>query len=63
MLPVLLDTFAADLGQDYSGTLNRFLSLQVRGSEDGSAVLRALRAKLLEHGEPAPPALRAYLEV
>jgi len=63
LLPVLLDTFAADLEEDYSGTLNRFLSLQVRGSEDGSTVLRTLRAKLLEHGEPAVPALRAYLEV
>ncbi|MDH3561532.1 MAG: pimeloyl-ACP methyl ester esterase BioH [Gammaproteobacteria bacterium] len=63
MLPALLDTFAADLEADYSGTLNRFLSLQVRGSEDGSAVLRTLRAKLLEHGEPALSALRAYLAV
>jgi pimeloyl-[acyl-carrier protein] methyl ester esterase len=61
MLPVLLDTFAADLEADYSGTLNRFLSLQVRGSEDGAAVLRTLRAKLLEHGEPSAQALRAYL--
>ncbi len=63
LLPVLLDTFAADLEEDYSGTLNRFLSLQVRGSEDGSTVLRTLRAKLLEHGEPAAAALRAYLGV
>jgi pimeloyl-[acyl-carrier protein] methyl ester esterase len=63
MLPVLLDTFAADLEEDYSGTLNRFLSLQVRGSEDGGAVLRTLRAKLLEHGAPAARALRAYLGV
>ncbi|NNG13439.1 MAG: pimeloyl-ACP methyl ester esterase BioH [Halobacteria archaeon] len=63
MLPVLLDTFAADLEEDYNGTLNRFLSLQVRGSEDSSAVLRTLRAKLLEHGAPAAQALRAYLEV
>ena len=63
MLPVLLDTFAADLEQDYDGTLNRFLSLQVRGSEDSSAVLRTLRAKLLEHGAPAAQALRAYLGI
>jgi pimeloyl-[acyl-carrier protein] methyl ester esterase len=61
MLPVLLDTFAADLEADYSGTLNRFLSLQVRGSEDGAAVLRTLRAKLLEHGKPSAQALHAYL--
>jgi len=61
MLPVLLDTFAADLEADYSGTLNRFLSLQVRGSEDASAVLRTLRATLQEHGEPSAQALRACL--
>ena len=61
MLPVLLDTFAAELAQDYVRTLNRFLALQVRGSEHSSEVLKTLRALMLVHGEPATAALRAGL--
>ncbi|MGD8312729.1 MAG: pimeloyl-ACP methyl ester esterase BioH, partial [Gammaproteobacteria bacterium] len=63
MLPDLLDTFAADLEQDYSRTLHRFLALQVRGSEHAGGVLRTLRKRLLAHGEPATAALRAGLEI
>ena len=63
MLPALLDTFAAELQQDYLRTLNRFLALQVRGSDNGGAVLRMLRTQLLAKGEPSPAALRAGLEI
>ena len=63
MLPVLLDTFAGDLQEDYKKTLNRFLSLQVRGSAAASQTLKALRAKLLAHGRPATAALQAGLDV
>ena len=63
MLPALLDTFAAELQQDYLRTLNRFLALQVRGSDNGSAVLRLLRSQLLAKGEPHPAALQACLDV
>jgi len=63
MLPALLDAFAAELQQDYLRTLNRFLALQVRGSEDAGNVLRLLRTQLLAKGEPAPAALRAGLEI
>jgi pimeloyl-[acyl-carrier protein] methyl ester esterase len=63
MLPVLLDTFAAELAQDYARTLNRFLALQVRGSNSYGEVLKTLRALLLAHGEPDAAALRAGLEV
>jgi pimeloyl-[acyl-carrier protein] methyl ester esterase len=63
LLPALLDAFAADLQQDYLRTLNRFLALQVRGSENSGAVLRVLRTRLLEKGEPAPAALRAGLDI
>ena len=62
MQPGLLATFAADLQQDYAATLNRFLALQVHGSEHAGAVLRELRACLLEHGEPDSGALAAGLE-
>ena len=63
MQPGLLDTFATDLQQDYAATLNRFLSLQVHGSEHAGAVLRELRACLLEHGEPNSGALAAGLNI
>jgi pimeloyl-[acyl-carrier protein] methyl ester esterase len=63
MLPSLLETFAVELEQDYARTLNRFLSLQVRGSEQASAVLKSLRATLLAHGEPNTAALNAGLAI
>ena len=62
-LPLLLDTFAAELAQDYVRTLNRFLALQVRGSNHYGEVLKTLRALLLAHGEPDAAGLRAGLEV
>jgi pimeloyl-[acyl-carrier protein] methyl ester esterase len=61
MLPVLLDSFAAELAEDYVRTLNRFLALQVRGSEHSSEVLKTLRALMLVHGEPDTAALCAGL--
>lgn len=60
--PAVLQEFARDLGQDYAGTLARFLALQVRGSAAAGATLRALRARLLEHGAPTPAALCVGLE-
>ena len=63
MQPGLLDSFAVDLQQDYAATLNRFLALQVHGSEDAGAVLRELRTRLLEHGEPDTVALLAGLAI
>jgi len=63
MLPVLLDTFAAELAQDYVRTLNRFLALQVRGSNGYGEVLKTLRALLLAYGEPDAAGLRAGLEI
>ena len=63
MLPALLDTFATELQQDYLRTLNRFLALQVRGSDNSGAVLRMLRAQLLAKGEPSPAALQAGLDI
>jgi len=63
MLPALLDTFAAELQADYSRTLNRFLSLQVRGSAQANQALKILREKLLAHGEPSTAALQAGLDI
>ena len=63
MLPELLETFSAELEQDYAGTLGRFLALQVRGSEQASAVLAGLRNILLAHGEPDAQALATGLAI
>jgi pimeloyl-[acyl-carrier protein] methyl ester esterase len=63
MDPALLGSFAGDLQRDYRRTLQRFLALQVRGSEAAETVLRELRARLLQHGQPAPQALMAGLEI
>ncbi|HQU17065.1 MAG: pimeloyl-[acyl-carrier protein] methyl ester esterase [Chromatiales bacterium 21-64-14] len=56
----VLDTFAADLERDYEGTLNRFLSLQTRGSAAARATLRTLRRRPVRHA-PALDALRGGL--
>lgn len=63
MLPALLDTFAGDLRADYKKTLERFLSLQVRGSTCASQTLKTLRVKLLAHGQPSTAALQAGLDI
>jgi len=62
MLPQLLDSFAGELERDYVRTLNRFLALQVRGSDNATEVLKQLRATLLARGRPRTEGLRAGLE-
>ncbi len=63
LLPSLLQTFAAELEQDYHRTLDRFLALQVRGSEQATTVLKSLRTIMQLHGEPHPAGLRAGLDI
>jgi pimeloyl-[acyl-carrier protein] methyl ester esterase len=63
MAPAVLDAFARDLRRDYRRTLQRFLALQVRGSNGADGVLRELRARLLQHGQPEPEALMAGLDI
>ena len=57
----VLSQFNHNLHQDYQGTLNRFLALQVRGSEAAGPTLRELRNTLVAQGEPNPTALAAGL--
>ena len=52
MKQTTFDDFAADFEQDYDGTIKRFLSLQVKGSESGRRLLKTLRKKILQQ----PPA-------
>lgn len=58
-----LRQFAADLEQDHSATLRRFLGLQVRGAEGERELLAVLRERLFSCGEPDPDALRGGLEI
>ncbi len=63
MLPVLLDTFAGELEQDYRKTVQRFLALQVRGSAHATDTLKSLRATLREGGAAQPAGLHAGLDI
>jgi len=62
MPEVVLSSFADALQEDYRATLNRFLALQVRGSDQSSGVLRQLRRDLAAF-TPDPTALRDGLEI
>lgn len=61
--PVILQSFANDLDQDYAGTLLRFLSLQARNGEDLRTVMKYLRAALFARGQPSAEVLKAGLDV
>lgn len=58
-----LDDFHEGLLSDPTGTLARFLALQVRGSEHARAVLRTLRHELALRPAPDPAALALGLEL
>jgi pimeloyl-[acyl-carrier protein] methyl ester esterase len=45
--------FAKGLGEDYRGTLDRFVALEAFGSDHAKEEIRALRAELFARGEPA----------
>jgi pimeloyl-[acyl-carrier protein] methyl ester esterase len=57
----VFEQFGRDLEQDYRGTLERFLALDVMGSQHGRSELRTLREALVARGEPAPRALHEGL--
>ena len=57
----VLKGFADNLLQEYKTTLNRFLALQVFGSDNQKQELRKLKAKLYSRGEPHRAALQAGL--
>lgn len=59
----LLLEFATALQQNYALTLKRFLSLQLRGSEQERALLAVLREALFSRGEPDLNALQQGLEI
>jgi len=59
----VFDQFADNLQENTEKTLQRFLSLQVRGLADSREVLRTLRAAIVGQGLPTSTALTAGLEV
>lgn len=61
--PPVLRRFAEDLRRDYRATLNRFIALEVHGSEHAAAQLRQLKAMLFRHGEPDTAALESGLAI
>jgi pimeloyl-[acyl-carrier protein] methyl ester esterase len=63
MTPTVLQHFAEQLKQDTTGTLQRFLSLQVKGSETAQKSLRALRTLLKQTPLPQQDALEAGLDL
>jgi len=59
----LLRQFAANLGQDYRGTLSRFLSLQLGSAGAERGLLKELRASVLGQAAPSPAGLRTGLAI
>ena len=59
----VLEKFAAELEHNHAATLRRFISLQLRGSENERELLTKLREQLFSHGEPDMNALRGGLEM
>ncbi len=59
----VFDQFAESLKTDFSGTIRRFLSLQVKGSESGRKLLRELREKILQQPQPDQQSLDAGLSI
>ncbi len=58
-----LDQFHSGLVADPGGTLDRFLALQVRGSEAARETLRTLRGELASRPTPDPLALALGLDL
>jgi len=59
----IFDAFSQSLKEDFSGTIRRFLSLQVKGSDSGRVILRNLREKILQQPQPNEASLDAGLDI
>ena len=58
-----LADLAARLADDYRVTVNRFLTLSVRGDERARTLLRDLRREVFRHGDPDQDALKTGLDL
>lgn len=59
----VFEEFAQDLATDFNATLQRFLALEVHGSDTARQDLGRLRADAYRHGTPDADALRASLDL
>lgn len=59
----ILQMFTQNLAQNYTTTINRFLTLQLNGSNDSKAVLANLRKTFFQYSQPDNAALLAGLDV
>lgn len=55
--------FAAQVQQDYRGTLSKFLALQSHGGDASKETIRRLREQFFERGEPKNNDLQSGLEI
>ncbi len=58
-----LQLFVNNMAQNYKATINRFLSLQLSGSNDSNVVLAQLRQSFFEYDQPGSSTLKAGLEI
>ena len=63
MAPRTLDLFIQALGDDHRKTLERFLALQMLGSDLAQESLRRLKQRLRERPDPHPEALERGLDL
>lgn len=63
VVPNVLRLFAEQLRQDHRAVLNRFIALEVHGSERAAVQLRQLKVLLFQHGEPERAALEDGLTI
>ncbi len=63
MQKIVLEKFAGELEQDHAAILRRFITLQLRGSENERELSVLLRASLFSRGEPDMQTLRAGLSI
>jgi len=61
--PAVLDAFADNLTMNCQATLLRFLALQVNGLPDGKALLKDLKAAIMECPTPDNASLQGGLEI
>jgi pimeloyl-[acyl-carrier protein] methyl ester esterase len=59
----VLEALGRDLETDFRATLLRFLSLNAGDGPEARIVLRELRARIFDHGEPDAASLRAGLAI
>jgi pimeloyl-[acyl-carrier protein] methyl ester esterase len=63
MEKIILEKFGVELKQNHASTLRRFITLQLRGSENEKELLMMLRERLFSRGEPDIGALSAGLDI